>query len=176
MPSHRAVPARLLLLPLVGFIGASWAAPDRSAAVKAVALFKLSQFTSWPKPLAVGAAPSLCVIGRDEIADQFRALGDARDGVSDLKVLPVPDLDACRLAYVARSELARWPALFADLHRRQILTAADHGDQLADTGAVISLATEGGRVVFGIHHQRARDAQLTISAKVMRVSKQVFGQ
>lgn len=178
MPRLCAVLARLLLLSLLAYVGALFAAPDRSAAVKAVAVYKFSQFTTWPKPLPEGSAPSLCVIGRDAIATQFRALDDDDGGKAGgyLQVLEVPALDECRMAYVAKSEQARWPALFADLHRRQILTAADAGDALTDTGAVISLATEEGRVVFGIHHQRARDAQLLISAKVMRVAKQVFGK
>ena len=139
-------------------------------AVKAAVIYKVMLFTRWPAAPA-GAPLTLCVLGRDEVGALLPELDGRHIGERPLRVRGAPGheaLQGCDAAYLAASERYRLDALGAE---PGLMTVVDCGHGLCQSGAVLTLAVESGRLVFAVDRPRAERQGLEFSAQVLRLAR-----
>jgi hypothetical protein len=144
--------------------------------VKAAFLFKFSQFVEWPDntfpdketPLTIG------VLGDDPFKGFLSELvRDEKVGSRPLRVeyyRRVEEVKGCHILFVSSSEGKGLGQILAALKNRSILTVGE-SDGFAQSGGMIRFVISGDRKVrFRINATAAKDANLTISAKLLRLA------
>jgi hypothetical protein len=163
------------LLPLIlgGLDASAQTAVSKEYQVKAVFLFNFAQFVEWP-PAAFADASSPIVIGVLG-EDPFGAYLDetVRGEKVDNRPLEVQryrrvdDIQACHILFISRSEASHLDQILVSLKERSLLVVGD-GDDFAQRGGMIRLATVQNKIRVFINVQAARVANLTISSKLLR--------
>jgi hypothetical protein len=144
--------------------------------VKAVFLFNFAQFVAWPTnalsdtqtPLTIG------VLGDDPF-DGFlddTVHGEKVDGhpLVIQRYRNIKDVKNCQILFISRSEGKRMEEILADLKGKNILTVSD-SDGFINNGGVIHFVTEENKIHFRISLEAAKNANLTISSKMLRLAQ-----
>jgi hypothetical protein len=160
------------------------AAPIRSAlaievaqeySVKAAFLVSFSEFIEWPPESATAAPPIIIgVLGRDPFGpalDSIVATKNAADPRFVVRRYPrVEEVEACHILFIGpRDEKSVREAIRA-LGGRPTLTVGET-EVFGKCGGMINFYVEDDRVRFEINPEPAEQANLKISAKLMRLQK-----
>ena len=181
MNAHGAFALAAVLLcasPLVAAVPLNESASNQEKMVKAVFLFNFTRFVDWP-----GRAPGVdkepFVIGILGVDPFGRVLDDVvRGEKANNRPLIVKRFDrleavaACHVLYVSRSESVHLPAILKFLQTQPVLSVSDI-DGFAESGGMIGLVTENGKVRLKVNLDMAREAHLAISSKLLRPSQLV---
>jgi hypothetical protein len=147
------------------------------ANVKAVFLFNFSKYVSWPA--GADAERSLedvriCVTANDQFYARLKSAvqGEEIDG---RRLVPVAlegldDAKGCHILYVGDVQSADAKAWLSAVRGRQVLTVAD-GALNDDT--VIAFVRDSSRIRFDINRASAGRRNLNVSAKLLRLARQV---
>jgi hypothetical protein len=149
---------------------------SREYQVKAVFLFNFAQFVAWPTnafsdaqtPLTIG------VLGDDPF-DSFLDETVRGEKIGDHPLViqryrRVEDVQDCQILFISRSEGRRTERILAGLKGKNILTVGDVDDFIKD-GGIVSFITEENKIHFKINLKAAKNANLTISSKLLRLAK-----
>lgn len=182
---HAILRAKRLAI-LLFMLGGSAIAPTRAPAqvsreydLKAVLLFNLTQFVEWPSsafaqpdsPLVIG------VLGRDPfgavlddivrnekygdrniVVQRFRNVQSARD---------------CHILFVSASEEPELPRIVRVLRGRPVLTVGDIKDFALRGGMIRFMTNPQGKINLLINLSAVKNADLIVSAKLLRVAEVV---
>jgi uncharacterized protein DUF4154 len=147
--------------------------PPPEYQLKAVFLFNFAQFVEWP-PEAFAEAQTPLVIGvlgedpfgayldetvRGETVNNRSLVVHRYRGVEEIKT--------CHVLFISRSEAGRLEEILASLKGRHILTVSDTGG-FAARGGMIRFALEENKIRLRVNLAAAKDANLTISSKLLR--------
>jgi hypothetical protein len=144
--------------------------------IKAVFLFNFTQFVKWPPAAFINADEPFCIgILGDDPFDGFldeTVRGEKVDGhpLVVQRYHSVKDIKDCQLLFISGSENKRLEQIFAGLNGKNILTVGDM-DGFAKNGGVIRFVTEQNKVHFKISREAAKNANLTISSKMLRLAE-----
>jgi hypothetical protein len=144
--------------------------------LKAAVLYNLTKFVDWPADAFVNPSAPLvfCVLGVDPFGS---ALDEALRGRLVGRRMPairrVVDVDpACRVLFVANSEIRRLPAIVDRLGTSSVLTVGETAD-FVEQGGMIGLLTDADRIRFTINPSAAERGRLKISARVLALASSV---
>lgn len=164
-----------LAVAFLGDFALAGSEPTREYQIKAAALCNVIAFTDWPDsafespdaPLVVG------VMGTGRItALLYEFLNNETYRGRHIVLRSVAlaaEARSCHVVYVAQSERRAWTALNRELLRLPILTISDSED-FARSGGVVELAIQQNKLRLIVNLGIAREAGLTISSKVLRLS------
>lgn len=164
---------------VAGLLAASGlsAAPGRhwrqDPALKAAFIFNFVKFTEWPT-LQPTAPIVACVSGDVAIAaalvDTVR--GQAVGGhplvvhlIQDVAVGPT-----CQVLFIADTDKGRWADYLRGLRTQPVLSVSD-GAGFAQSGGIIELYVEGGRMRFAINVTAAEQAGLRLSSRLLGLAR-----
>lgn len=144
--------------------------------LKAAALNQVIHFARWPTG-AFNAADSPLVIGIYG-ADPFGSLIDelTRDefaGGHPVKVTRcfTPEAAAaCHVVYLADGSDRAADRLLHALEKRAVLTVSGD-EEFAERGGIVSLAVKGNRIRVLVNLEAAREANVTLSSKLLRLAE-----
>jgi hypothetical protein len=151
--------------------------PAIEASVKAVFLFNFTKYVTWP-PIAMGErSPGdirVCVTANDSFFALLKAAVQGED-VDGKPLVPVAlegldDARTCQVLYVGDSKTADAKAWLGAVRSSQVLTVAD-GALNDDT--VIAFVRDDNRIRFDINRAAASRHGLNVSAKLLRLARQV---
>jgi hypothetical protein len=154
------------------------AAEDASApAVKAAFLFNFAKFTEWPAEAAPSGAPLvLCVLGDTLVAasleEAVRGRSVERHGLTVKRVSADDAVRNCQLLYISGLAAKQSTALVQSLSQAPTLTISDLS-RFAESGGMINLVTEDGRMRFVVNSAAADRARLRLSSKLLTLAKLV---
>ena len=149
--------------------------------LKAVFLLNFAQFTDWPTN-AFDAPDSPFVIGvlgddpfgallddavRDEMVNGRKFIVERYHHVEDIKI--------CHILFISQSETRRLDKIVADLKRKSILTVSDIDDS-AYRGVCVRFITENNKIRLRINTDSVKEANLTMSSKLLRVAEIIPAQ
>jgi hypothetical protein len=166
--------ALCLCLALRAAPEAALAPPSREYQVKAVFLFNFTQFVEWPSAAFAGKDTPLVVgiLGPDPFSayldDVVRGEKAEQHPILVRRFKSVGEIKDCHVLFIDGSQPQPQEALAA-LKTRNILTVGD-GDAFSKQGGMIRLATVNGRIRLKINVEAARAADLTISAKLLKLA------
>lgn len=149
---------------------------SREYQIKGVLLYNLSQFVEWPSttftndaaPLRIGILGQdpfegvLDTIVREETAGQRRLVVERYQNVEEIR--------RCHILFISASEQHRIFTTFSKLANRPILTVGDT-DQFIQQGGMVKLyKNEENKIRLQVNLHAVKAAQLTMSAKLLRVA------
>lgn len=147
--------------------------------LKAVFLFKFTQFTEWPQE-AFADPGSPFVIGilgsspfgtfLDETVHNEQVHG--RKIVVE-RFLTVAESQKCHILYIGSSETDRLGRVLEAIRSRPILTVSDI-ETAGQNSVMIRFVTKQNKIRFRINADAAREAKLTLSSKLLRAADVVI--
>ena len=144
--------------------------------VKAVFLFNFAQFVDWPaKAFPEPQAPMIIgVLGNDPFGAYLdeTVRGEKVNGrpLVVQRYRRVGEIKNCHVLFISQSEADRLEQILTSLKGRNILTVGDTDDFTA-RGGMIRLFNDKNKIRMGINLETVRAANLTISAKLLRVAE-----
>jgi hypothetical protein len=163
------------LLAVPGTAGAEAAAPEYD--VKAAFLYNFTKFVEWPSSAFHDDSSSLrlCVLGEDPFGESLETVAEeAVDGrtLTVVRTGWMSDPAGCQILFISRSESKRLPRILAAVQGAPVLTVSDV-DGFLEQGGIINFLLQGSKVRFEINQQRADQAGLKISSKLLRLATRV---
>lgn len=174
--------SRFPRLPLAALIVASLAMPGvaraatdptSEAAIKAAFLYNFAKFTDWPSR-APDAPLTVCIVGDSDVAAALvatvrdrRIAGHAIDARAVAADAP---MRTCDVLFVSMSETRRAAGALDVLKALPILTVSDD-KQFAQSGGVVELFIENGRMRFSINTDAADRTGLRLSSRLLSLAK-----
>lgn len=171
----------LLVLPIGGTHLLAQSAPSPEYQVKAAFLFHFTQFAEWP-PEAFAEAEQpfvIGVLGDDPFGSYLdeTVLGEAVDTHAMVvrRYRRVEDVEACHILFISQSEADRLAQILTRLQDRAMLTVSDV-PRFTERGGIIEFVMEDNKIRLRINVEAARAAEVTISAKLLRLADIVSPQ
>jgi hypothetical protein len=170
----------LFALLVVGLnITPGWAQPTiPEYKLKAVFLFRFTEYIDWPasafdgddRPFVIG------IFGTDPFGEFLdETVQNEKVKGCPVKVRRFRSLDeitSCHMLYVSSSAVGQISAILEKVKHRPILTVSDNPN-FARRGGMICFVRNGTHVGFRINANAAKEAGLTISAKLLQIAEVV---
>lgn len=145
--------------------------------MKAAYIYNFAKFVEWPAK-ALPKGDSSLVIGILG-TDPFDGILDAtvRDKKIDSHPLVIrrieslQDAKSCQILFIGSSEKKRWPEISAALAGASVLTVSENWDRFIPDGGIVYLFIDNNKICFDINDDAAKRAGLTVSSKLMQLSK-----
>jgi hypothetical protein len=170
---------RLLRWLLISLLITANSSPAQSSVpeykLKAVFLFRFSQYVEWPEKVFKDQQPFVIgILG----ADPFDGFIDETVQGESVKGHPaqvrrfksLDEISNCHILYVSGSAAARLPEVLAKVKGRPILTVSDIPN-FATRGGMIRFTRNGPRIGFRINVDASKQSHLTISAKLLQMAE-----
>jgi hypothetical protein len=147
--------------------------------VKAVFLFRLTQFVEWPaKAFESNQSPIIIgVLGENPFGEALAAaIKGEKVGERPLIIRyyrRVEEVQTCHVLFISRSETAKVDAIMAALGGRSILTVSEIEDFVLKHHGMIRFMTEQNKVSLRINLETAKAAGLELSSRLLRVAEVV---
>jgi hypothetical protein len=171
----RRARAHALAAVLMVFATATGSAQDGSFKLKAAFLANFTQYVDWPKTaFSSDTAPFVFgVVGDNPFGSALSdlAAGEMIQGRKSVvqHYKSAEEVRECHVLFISSSEQPRLAATLRTLKGRNILTVSDL-DGFTAAGGIIQFVTQN-RIRFRINPTAARDANLTISSKLLRLAE-----
>jgi hypothetical protein len=168
----------LLLLSLVLICKATAYAEDQPLGykVKAVYLYNFTKFVSWPDTALPGDTPTLniCILGKNPFGSLLEPITHIKTQDRNITIENIDDIRAlekknCPILFISSSEQGDVAELLRKTAQMHILTVSDI-DGFARHGGIIGFVVKEDKVRLEINLSAARQAGLTISAKLLEIA------
>ena len=144
--------------------------------VKAVLLFRLTQFVQWPEsrfetsesPIVIG------ILGKDPFGDSLRiAVRGETSQNRPITILPLDRTEqakSCHLVFISQSEASRVREITTALAGNAVLTVSDMENFVRGGGGMVRFYTEQNKVNLRINNETARAAGLVLDSRLLRMA------
>jgi hypothetical protein len=155
------------------------ASASRAYEVKAAFVYNFAKFIEWPpEAFADETVPiTLCILGHSQLGNALETIkGKPIKGrILEIKYAAKDtSLQACHMLFISASERTHLAEIFASLKVRPVLTIGDM-KRFAHTGGMINFFMTNNRIRFEINLDRAEQASLKISSKLLNLATIVKG-
>ena len=168
----------VLALAIRPVVAGAQTAISKEYQIKAAFLFNFAQFVQWPErsfpdtnaPFRIG------VLGDDPFGGVLdETVRGEKVGGHPLMIQRYrdgDDLKDCQILFISRSEGKQTEQVLAELKGKNILTVGD-ADGFIKNGGVVRFVTEQNKIHLRISPDAAKQANLVISSKILRLSELV---
>ena len=141
--------------------------------VKAAFLFNFSKFLEWPPSSFTDAGPFLiCIAGKDPFGNFLsETIAGEKAFGRDMAVMHHTGngrKEKCHIAYISSS--GNTAEMLAAHRRKGVLTVGDDPN-FCRKGGIIRFYTENNMIRLEINTEAAKEAELHISSKLLRIAK-----
>jgi hypothetical protein len=165
------VMAICLLRPVMTVDLHAQVAPD--AAVKAAFIYNFGKFAEWPA-LAPGVPIVVCIIGDDDIGAAFVETVRGQSIKGHALELGRPNGSAewpgCHMLFVANAQVRQATSGLTAVRTAPVLTISDNRG-FAESGGIIELYAESGRMRFAINLDAVERSGLRLSSRLLGLAK-----
>ena len=139
-------------------------------------MYNFAKFIEWPNPATLKAV-TICVYGKDPFGgflDEAVRGKEVHGLPIVLRRLPAGDdgWAGCQVLFVGLSKTAQVETLLVQMKGRSILTVGESAG-FANSGGMIGLTVDGGRVRFDINLTSVAAAHLKASAQIIEIGRVV---
>lgn len=160
---------------MFGIITSAQTAGDREYQIKAAFLFNFTQFVEWP-PVAfpeTGTAMVIGILGENPFGKYLDEMisGEAANGhpLEIQQYKNVNEIKTCHILFINLPQAKMKEALTA-LKGQSILTVSDDNNFI-QMGGMIRFVTRKNKIQIQIEPERAKNAGLMISSKLLNVAE-----
>ena len=183
-----AVPFRSIALRLISIVlvlmyclqGQVMARAFEEYQLKAVFLYRLSLFITWPidafkdseQPFVIG------ILGEDPFGTHIDKVVQnesvKRRPIQVRRFARIDDVlkEPCQILFISKTLQAQWPGLIHQLNKHALLTVSDMA-QFSQMGGMVNIWTQNSRIKIDINSDETRKAGLIVSSKLLKVANQV---
>ena len=146
--------------------------------VKAAFLYNFAKFVAWPDDAfeSPDAPVVFCVVGRDPFGNSLESTVDGRRaGGREIRVrrgVRAAELGVCHMVFVSGAEADAVERILQDGTRPGLLTVGE-GASFIESGGVISLVVDDGKVRFDVSTTAAVEADLKVSSQLLKLARTV---
>lgn len=160
----------VLVLALAGspVLRASEEVPEYS--MKAMLLYRLSQFIYWPDGHDPGVRPVLCVAGNHPFTSTLEHL--AGQAGLDLRVNP-RELAVCNLLFLTRDQSGQLSGWLKRLNGLPLVSVSDIPG-FVSRGGMVELPLNNGRVGILVNREVALHSGIDFNAQLLRLASRIF--
>ncbi len=142
--------------------------------VKAAFLFNFTQFVQWPESTFTQNQPIVIgILGKDPFGTALSSMveGEQVNGrtVQVVRYEQPADIKNCHILFIPVSERARTLVVLNQLRDQRILTVGE-SEGFARLGGMIHLQNENNKIKLVINHEAAKQENLDISVKLLKLS------
>lgn len=143
--------------------------------LKAVFLYNFTQFIEWPDTAFSNKSDTfiIAIVGNDPFKHALdNTVSNETVNNRPMKVERFDHIDnisKCHILFVSQSESAKIKSILAKPELLGALTVSDI-DKFAERGGIIGFFTEDNRIRLKINVDKARESQLSISSKLLRLA------
>jgi hypothetical protein len=176
------LPLVILAVILAGFSGIRVSAAEAVSPeyqLKAVFLWRLSQFVQWPSGTFTDAESPLVigVIGENPFGDALEVAVQG-ETVNSRKIVirhyrDISEVQRCQILYVSQSEKANVKMITRLLGRRPILTVSDIEGFSREHGGMIRFIAEKNKILLRVNLGPVHAAKLTLDSRLLRMAEVV---
>lgn len=141
--------------------------------MKTALIYNFAVFTSWP--LIAGETFNICVFeeDRENINDQLLKAKKISGKQTNLLVIHnINAINNCQVLYLEAKKIGN-KRLADTLQNNSILTIVNSTENTTNTG-IINILLINNRFNFTINNEAARDSNLTLSSKLLRLAAEVY--
>jgi YfiR/HmsC-like len=154
------------------------AAEDAEAKIKVAFLFNFAKFVSWPEP-EFSAQPTItiCVSGESSLDNALAGLkGKSAQGrnVVVKRDVKLNQLASCHVVFICSADSTHVSKILNEVGKG-VLTVSDI-PAFVESGGVIGLSVSDNKVAFDVNLDAAQQADLKISAQLLKVARGVRGK
>lgn len=146
--------------------------------LKAVFVLNFAKLTEWPEDLrAEGANFTIAIVGKEPPAPFINMLkGQTVHGarVSVRQIEEISEAKGAHLVYITTSERHRITTILRELNQQNILTVSDMTG-FCEAGGMIGLVPVQNRLGFEVNLSSVRKARLTVSSRLLKLARTIFG-
>jgi len=164
------------LILMLGLFASAQTTGDREYQVKAAFLFNFSQFVEWPSAVLPepGAALVIGILGENPFDSYLQAIisGEVVNGhpLTIQQYKNVDEIKTCHILFINIHDTNKLIDVLTALKGRNILTVSDAGNFIR-LGGMVTFITRHNKIRIRINPERAKDADLMISSKLLRVAE-----
>jgi hypothetical protein len=146
--------------------------------VKAAFLYNFAKFVGWPdSAFSTEIAPVIfCVVEPDPFGDSLSGTVEGRKaGGRDIVILRDVRLDEmaqCHLVFAPNAQANAVARILQHEARSGILTVGE-GPEFLESGGIISLVVDDGKVRFDVSTEAAEAADLKVSSQLLKLARHV---
>ncbi|WP_458776413.1 YfiR family protein [Desulforhopalus sp. 52FAK] len=146
--------------------------------IKAVFLYNLTHFVTWPEGSAESASGFEIGVFGDR---RFRSTlsktveTETKDGRHFVveEITNISDItDRCRIIFVSGATGERWDEILVKVDGLPILTVSDQKD-FTRSGGMVSLIRQNKKIQIEVNYKAVQEAGLSMSAKLLRLARVV---
>jgi hypothetical protein len=169
----------LLLLGAASGLGADVSFSEYQ--VKALFLFNFAKYVDWPaEAFSSGTSPIIIgIVGQDNFADNLKHAveGKSINGRSIVikHIASDAELGGCHVLFISSSENSRFEAILGKTSTLPVLTVSER-EQSSRKSAIVNFILAEKKVRLEIDLDAARQTNLRISSKLLRVADLVKGK
>lgn len=164
------------LLLIFGLFASAQTTGDREFQVKAAFLFNFTQFVEWP-PGALpepGSSLVIGILGENPFDNYLQAVvsGEVVNGhpLAIQRYQNADEIKTCHILFINIHETSRLAEVLTELKGRSILTVSDASNFIR-LGGMVTFITRDNKIRLRINPERAKDAGLKVSSKLLRVAE-----
>lgn len=178
---HIALCAVAALLALVFlFQGRATARAFDEYQLKAVFLYRLSLFITWPEQTFIGPDQPFVIgiLGDDPFGVNIdRVVKNEKVGGRCIHVQRYTSAQEvsrkpCQILFISRTLGKQWPQLKSELQHHSMLTVSDM-DQFCQMGGMVAIRTRNKKIKLEINAAETSRIGLIVSCKLLKVARQV---
>ncbi len=142
--------------------------------IKAGFLYSFTNYTTWPD--TVGATLRLCVFGQDPFGEYLNDLAGKKvleRQIAVRRLHDLEDINSCHIVFISRTAENRMREVLNRIKGKPTLTVADTPNA-THQGVALNMRTQGNKVVFEANLAAARAHGLHLSARLLRLAKDVI--
>jgi len=142
--------------------------------MRAAYLYNFALFTDWPSP--AGDRIKLCVLKTDQPDFAAEKIENKLINGKILTIITISTSNAakdCQMLYISSYQSSSVRKIVAELEDTPVLTVTDTENGAAQ-GMMIEMLLDNSRLGFKVNNKAVRRANLTLSAKLLRLAKTIY--
>jgi hypothetical protein len=143
--------------------------------IKAAFIYNFARFTQWPDDTD---ELKVCIYGKDPFGANIDNLNGKQTNNKIIKIVRtklIEEVKSCHIAFlnIIPPERHLFEKALKHIEGANVLTVTD-ATHAIDFGVMIRLIIDNDKIAFEVNHTAAKESELEISAKLLRLAKAVI--
>jgi hypothetical protein len=142
--------------------------------IKAGFIYNFAKFTQWPDK---SDELKVCIFGKDPFGNNIDKISGKVSNGRTIRVIRTQKIDEVRSCHIAflniiPPERYLFERVLKKIHGAHVLTVSD-ARNVTEFGVMIGLSIDDDKIAFDVNHTVALASNLEISAKLLRLAREV---
>jgi len=144
--------------------------------IKAVYLYNLGSFITWPKTAFKDESFKICILGQDPFKQRLEAIAQGHKitgyPVTIKHLTTVEEASGCQMLFISESEQLQLPTIFEWLQGKPILTVSDIPNFIT-RGGMLQFFPRQNKIRLALTSEIISGVGLKVSAHLLRIIEQI---